>query len=324
MKIVFSLLLLHAAAELVAVDAIARPTAASNTGVRTFSLLTNIHILKNYTALAPVFYTLLIFSENGFIGDEEMQQMKTEIKLNGSSVGGYALGYDEEDGSTITLNKVFPFKPSNISIKVDNLHIVDTDYKNLYLAVLLLNSETDVILMKRVRIPFYFESGIWSNEDKTAVSLRFVTSFGYQPSAFMEFLIPSCIQLKDTEEPTPCDSIDNFSLSIDFHCNPTCIIKSNTITIHNINGTYPATNNSVVQVDISLPYPHHCDDHDYAYSTLRESLRENALERVVYAGINEGPVASAKAKEETESSSGKRVAVAGLVLVLVGIVLCFT
>lgn len=325
MKIVFTIIGLilvgKAFGDIVEVDAMVWPTAASNTGLRTFSFATNIHILEDYTAFCPKFYTLLVFSANGFIGNYDMQKLETKIKYNDTLIDGYALGYDEVDGSTITLNKAIDFTPGKLNIQVSNLHIVETNYKQFYLAVLLLNSASDVILMKRVKVPFYFESGIWSDTNKSTVSLRFVSSIGYQSSAYMEFKIPSCVQLNDTGEFMTCDSIENFSLSTGFPSQPICKIENNKIIVHHINGTYPITNNTAITIDIALPSSHHCGNDDYAYSVVKESLKGNLLERVVYAGINRGEVYWAPNDSIKVTSYGLRVAPSVLLLVLIGVFL---
>jgi len=318
MKILFAILgflLLHRAqTNIVEIHAMAWPTAASNTQIRTFSFLINIQILENLIKIAPIFYTLLIFSEDGFIGDYDMKKLNTEITYNGTSIDGYALGYDEIDGSTVTLNKRFPFSQSNITIQISNMHFVETNYKIINMFVLLLASENDIIVMKRVKMPFHFDSGIWSDVNKTTVSLSFLSSIGYQSSAFIQLQFPSCMPLDDSKEFKSCGLMQNFSLTTGYYSRPICNIENNTLTIHNLNGSYPTTNQTVLIVHITFPSYHSCDNFDYTYLTVKESLKGKLLENVVFAGINEDPLPKFVT---TVSSNAERIIPSLLLLLLI-------
>jgi len=255
--------------------------------------LITVLITEDFQSIEPSFKTIFMFSEGGLFTNMFPKYIPASVRLNGNEISTNVIAFESDDGSTINYNKNVAFAKNNeLKIQIDNLIIPVKNYKNLRVMVALMKTTDDIILVKRLYIPFHWDSGVWSNTNKTVVTTRFISASGYQPISYLEFEYPKCVGIPDILEERSCISIPWFIPIRGIAEHFICRAQNNSIFIKNMNNGYPDTNSTAIEFGIGLQKPHNCQDNEIITGNVREGFKNKEIEKAVMMGINKGPLSS--------------------------------
>ena len=176
------------------------PTGGSDIASRELSMTITITVLENYTDVEPICtefifaYTLIVvakveFDQSGYFGLPEVGQAHGVANINGKDSTQPIYALDDDLGSVAQYSGSIPFVQGTVlKLTLTNMKYVIKDYKNMEVSVILITSNRDSILMKRIQMPFHADAVVGSNTDQTIVNVKFASASGYLKSGSFSLL----------------------------------------------------------------------------------------------------------------------------------------
>jgi len=267
-----------------------QPSGIINARKGTFSVFIEIEVLENYP-MDPEFIVAMFFSESGFIGSTAWKSLSSSVTVNGRKYPNRIYGYDTPSGSIAGYMTLQPFtKGRAISIEINNLRYVNINPTENEIFVVLATSEQDPIVQKRVLLPFHSNSYVAFDPYINQLTTRFISSFGFQKSAYLVFKYPTCVHIPAD---LVCSSITwllpSRWRSLDF----TCSFEDNAVIIRDVNAHLSEAKAMVIKFTLDLEGNHTCKGSDY----VNVFIKENNGDRITEKGVLEMGIYSLGSKD---------------------------